>query len=42
VGEKERRKNTAGDKKLDRWARKHCIIGSTTVDKIRQREEATL
>jgi hypothetical protein len=42
VGEKERRKNMAEDKKLARWARKHNIIGSTTVDKIRKRKEVTL
>jgi hypothetical protein len=42
MGNKEMRKNMAEDKKLARWARKHYIIGSTTVDKIRQRKEVTL
>jgi hypothetical protein len=30
------------DKKIARWARKHNIIGSTTVVKIRKRKEVTL
>jgi len=42
VGKKERRKNMVEDKKLARWARKHYIIGGTTVDKIRQQKEVTL
>ena len=42
MGKKERGKKIAEDKKLARWARKHNIIGSTTVDKIKQRKEVTL
>jgi hypothetical protein len=42
MGNKERRRHMAEDKKLARWARKHYIIGGTTMDKIRQRKEATL
>jgi hypothetical protein len=42
MGEKERRKNIVEDKKLARWVRKHNIIGSTTLDKIRKRKEVTL